>query len=182
MRMPSAVSKEWVCMCKLCKLYPGRECDTGTDNWPGRVVAPKMGASREEKKNETEERRFRSALTWNPLRKRSISPQGGTIRCRNVAAGGCRSRLGNPSQIRWSRTAEDWGRLHTMREKLARWPRVDSLEKDHLSQIWSRMEWEQGKLGYKGRPAQGGQEGHNRPVKDEAKSQGHHGGSQEDTM
>ena len=30
-----------------------------------------------------------------------------------------------------------------MREKLARWPRVDSLEKDHLSQIWSRMEREQ---------------------------------------
>ena len=46
MMMPSAVSKEWVCMCKLCKLYPGRECDTGTDNWPGRVVAPKMGAKR----------------------------------------------------------------------------------------------------------------------------------------
>ena len=30
-----------------------------------------------------------------------------------------------------------------MREKLTRWPRVDSLEKDHLSQIWSRMEREQ---------------------------------------
>ena len=76
MRMPSAVSKEWVCMCKLCKLYPGRECDTGTDNWPRRVMAPKMGANGEEEKNETEKRRFRSASTCTPPRKRSISPQG----------------------------------------------------------------------------------------------------------
>ena len=30
-----------------------------------------------------------------------------------------------------------------MREKLARWPRVDSLKKEHLSRVWSRMEREQ---------------------------------------
>ena len=65
-------------------------------------MAPKMGANREEEKNETEERHFRSALIWNPPRKRSISPQGGTIRCktphlyRNAAAGGSRSKLRDP--------------------------------------------------------------------------------------
>ena len=30
-----------------------------------------------------------------------------------------------------------------MREKLARWPRVDSLKKERLSRVWSRMEREQ---------------------------------------
>ena len=49
---------------------------------------------------------------------------------------------GSPPRSK-SMTQEDWGRSPTMREKLTRWPRVDSLEKDHLSQIWSRMEREQ---------------------------------------
>ena len=101
-RRPRAISEEWVCIFKLCKLYPGRECDTGTDNWPRRVMAPKMGANREEEKNETEKRHFQSASTCTPPRKRSISPQGGTIRCktphlyRNAAAGGSRSKLRDP--------------------------------------------------------------------------------------
>ena len=30
-----------------------------------------------------------------------------------------------------------------MQEKLARWPRVDSLEKERLSRAWSMMEREQ---------------------------------------
>ena len=66
---------------------------------------------------------------------------------------------------------------------MARWPRMDSLEKDHLSQIWSRMEREQAAiLDTRDALLKEAPEGHNRPVKDEAKSQGHHGGSQGDTM
>ena len=113
-------------------------------------MAPKMGANGEEEKNETEKRRFRSASTWTPPRKRSISPQGGTIRCksphlcRNAAAGGCRSRFRDPNPSRnRSMTPEDRERSPTMREKLARWPRVDSLEKERMSRVWSRMEREQ---------------------------------------
>ena len=40
----------------------------------------------------------------------------------------------------------------------------------------------EGNLGYKGRPAQGGREGHNRPMEDEAEGRGHHGGSQGDIV
>ena len=40
-------------------------------------------------------------------------------------------------------TPENRGRLPTMQEKLARWPGVDSLEKERLSRAWSIMEWEQ---------------------------------------
>ena len=96
-------------------------------------MAPKMGANREEEKNETEKRHFQSASTCTPPRKRSISPQGGTIRCRNVAAGR-------------SMTPENRGSSPTMQEKLARWPRVDSPEKEQLSQAWSMMEQEQGAI------------------------------------
>ena len=39
-----AVSEEWVCIFKLCKLYPGRDCDV---NWPRRVVALRKGGNEE---------------------------------------------------------------------------------------------------------------------------------------
>ena len=102
-RMPRAAREDWVCICRLCKLYPGRECST---NWPRRVVTPRKGANKEEEMDEAEKRRIRSASTWTPPRKRSISPQGGTIRCksphlcRNAATGRCRLRFSdlNPSR------------------------------------------------------------------------------------
>ena len=74
-RSTGAGSEDWVCICRLCKLYPGRPCST---NWPRRPVA--KGANKEEESDEAEKRRCRSASTWTPPRKRSISPQGGMIR------------------------------------------------------------------------------------------------------
>ena len=132
-RRSRAVSEEWVCICKLCKLYPGRECDV---NWPRRVVAPRRGSNGEGEKDKPETRRFRSALTWNPPRKRSISPQGGAIRCKSPHL--CRNAAAGRSM-----TPENRGRSPTMQEKLARWPRVDSPEKERLSRAWSMMEREQ---------------------------------------
>ena len=82
----AAVSEEWVCICKLCKLYPGKECNI---NWPRRVVSPRRGSNGEGEKGKPETRRFRSTSTWTP-------PQGGAIRCksnhlwRNAAASRCR--------------------------------------------------------------------------------------------
>ena len=57
--------------------------------------------------------------------------------CRNAATGGCRDELKDPSSSPRSRsmTPEDRGRSPTMQEKLARWPRVDSLEKERLSRV-----------------------------------------------
>ena len=82
----AAVSEEWVCICKLCKLYPGKECNI---NWPRRVVSPRRGSNGEGEKGKPETRRFRSTSTWTP-------PQGVAIRCksnqlwRNAAASRCR--------------------------------------------------------------------------------------------
>ena len=101
----------------------------------------------------------RSASTWTPLRKRSISPQGGTIRCksphicRSAATGGCRSRFMDPNpstrlgraEISRSRSITQEGRERSpaTREKLSRWPRVHNLEKERMNRVWSRMEKEQ---------------------------------------
>ena len=68
-----ADTEDWVCICRLCVLYPGRPCGT---NWPRRPVAKVKGDNREEESGEAEKRRCRSASTWTPPRKRSISPQG----------------------------------------------------------------------------------------------------------
>ena len=40
-------------------------------------------------------------------------------------------------------TPEDRERSPATREKLARWPRVDNLEKERMNRVWSRMEREQ---------------------------------------
>ena len=63
--------------------------------------------------------------------------------CRNAATGECRDELKDPSPRSRSMTPEDQGRSPTMQEKLARWPRVDSMEKERLSRAWSMMEREQ---------------------------------------
>ena len=64
--------------------------------------------------------------------------------CRNAANGGCRDELKDPSPSPRSRsmTPEDRGRSPTMQEKLARWPKVDNLEKERLGRAWSMMERE----------------------------------------
>ena len=108
-RSTGADSEDWVCICRLCKLYPGRLCGT---NWPRRLVAKVKWANREEELDEAEKRRCRLASTWTPPRKRSISPQGGTIRCksphicRSAATGGCRSRFIDPNPSTQSGRAE----------------------------------------------------------------------------
>ena len=33
-----AGSQEWICICKFCKLYPGRECSL---QWPRKVIGPR---------------------------------------------------------------------------------------------------------------------------------------------
>ena len=122
-------------------------------------MAKGKGANREEESDEAEKRRFRSASTWTPPRKRSISPQGGPIRCksphlcRSAATGGCRSRFIDPNPSSWSgrdavsrsrsMTLEGRERSPATREKLSRWPRVHNLEKERMNRVWSRMEKEQ---------------------------------------
>ena len=59
-RSTGAESEDWVCICRLCKLYPGRPCGT---NWPRRPVAKGKGANREEESDEAEKRRCRSVST-----------------------------------------------------------------------------------------------------------------------
>ena len=51
--------------------------------------------------------------------------------CRSAANGGCRDELKDPSPSPRSRsmTPKDRGRSPTLQEKLARWPKVDNLEK-----------------------------------------------------
>lgn len=86
---------DWVCMCRMCVLHPGKPCAT---NFPMKRVKED---SREEQ-GEAEKRRYRLASTWTPPRKRSISLQG-PIRCtsphncRSSATGGCRSQFVNPN-------------------------------------------------------------------------------------
>ena len=101
-------------------------------------MAPRRGSNGEGEKNKPQMRRFRSTLTWNPPRKRSISPQGGAIRCTWYKLHLCRNAAAGRSM-----TPENRGRSPTMQEKLARWPRVDSPEKEPLSRAWSMMEQEQ---------------------------------------
>ena len=53
-RESRAGSQEWICICKLCKLYPGRDCDV---NWPRKVVAQRKGGNEEGERGELETRR-----------------------------------------------------------------------------------------------------------------------------
>ena len=114
------------------------------------------GDSREEQ-GEAEKRRYRSASTWTPPRKRSISPQG-PIRCtsphncRSSATGGCRSQFIDPNASgsrgaagRRSRSLTPEGRERSpaSRERLARWPGTMDLERERMKEVWCRMEKEQ---------------------------------------
>ena len=99
------------------------------------MMSQGKGGNEEGERAEPETRRFRSASTWTPPRKRSRSPRGGPMRCksphlcRNAATGECRDELKDPlfSPRSRSMTPEDRGHSPTMREKMATWPRVDNL-------------------------------------------------------
>ena len=125
-------------------------------------MAPRRGSNGEGEKNKPEMRRFRSALTWNPPRKRTISPQGGAIRCKSPHL--CRNAAAGRSM-----TPENRGRSPTMQEKLARWPRVDSPEKERLSRAWNDGAGAAPHIRHKGCPAHGGREGLKCHVEDEAR-------------
>ena len=126
---------------------PGGERSRPDVNWPRRVITLRKGGSKEGEREERETRRFGSASTWTPPRKRSRSPRGGPMRCksphlcRNAANGGCRDELKEPRSR--SMTPEDRGRSPSRQEKLARWMNVDSLERKRLSRAWNMMEREQ---------------------------------------
>ena len=121
----------------------------------------KVKEDNREEPGEEEKRRCRSALTWTPPRKRSISPQG-PIRCksphlcRSAATGGCRSQFIDPNANIWtggatvsrsrSLTPEGRERTPATREILSRWPRLHDLERERMNGVWSRMEKEQAAL------------------------------------
>ena len=43
-RRSRTASEEWIFICKLCKLYPGRDCDV---SWPRKVMAQRKGGNEE---------------------------------------------------------------------------------------------------------------------------------------
>ena len=92
-------TKDWVFICRMCVLYPGRPCGT---NFPRRRVAKVKGDNRE-KPGEAENRRCRSASTWTPPRGASPrrAPSDATLR---ISAGapplggaGCSSLIPMPA-------------------------------------------------------------------------------------
>ena len=86
---------DWVCMCRMCVLHPGKPCATN-------FSMKRLKEGSREEQGEAEKRRYRLATP----RKRSISLQG-PIRCtsphncRSSATGGCRSQFVNPNAS-WS--------------------------------------------------------------------------------
>ena len=99
----------------------------------------------QEQPEEAEKKRCKSASTWTPPRRNSVSPVRciSPHNCRDSATGGCRHKLLDSTRRSRSTTPEARESSSASREIQDRYTRMMNLERERMREVWCRMEKEQ---------------------------------------
>ena len=102
----------------------------------------------QEEPEDAEKKRCKSASTWTPPKRRSLSPSPpvrciSPHNCRDSATGGCRHKLLDSTQRNRSTTPEARENPAASREIQDKYMRMMNMERERKREVWTRMEKEQ---------------------------------------